>query len=79
MRPLLMISSQIIGTIKSNQARINIAFYVINCIFLIAMLSFWRFGWTRHLKSLNESVWRTKSMLNIIPTKIITNNEVLMN
>lgn len=45
---------------------------------MLLVLIFWRVAWRKYLNYLNESVWRTKSMLNVIPSKIITNNEQLM-
>ena len=73
-RPLIMISQYIAQKKIENELTINIIFYTTNSIFMVLILLFWRFAWRRYLEYLNESVWRTKSMLNVIPSKIITNN-----
>lgn len=73
-RPLIMISEYIAQKTVENELSINIIFYSTNGIFMLLILVFWRFAWRRYLEYLNESVWRTKSMLNVIPSKIITNN-----
>lgn len=77
-RPLLMVSSQIANGITSEYFHINLIFYMISGVFLLSLVLFWKFAWNKYLDYLNESVWRTKSMLNVIPSKIITNNELLM-
>ena len=77
-RPLIMISEYIAQKKVENELSINIIFYSTNGVFMLLILLFWRFAWRRYLEYLNESVWRTKSMLNVIPSKIITNNELLM-
>ena len=53
--------------------------YAINGVIFGLLLIFWRVCWKKYIRNLNENVWNTKGMLNIIPTKIITNNELLMN
>ena len=52
---------------------------IVSGIFVLLMLLFWRIVWQFYISNLNEKVWRTKGMLNLIPTKIITDNQLLKN
>jgi hypothetical protein len=45
----------------------------------VIVVGFWRIIWTIYIEELNNKIWRTKGMLNIIPMRIITANELLKN
>lgn len=52
---------------------------ICSTIFLVIVGAFWRLIWTIYIEELNNKIWRTKGMLNIIPMRIITANELLKN
>lgn len=55
----------------TNDERIKFAIFVIWCFFVFFIL------WGQYLKSLNDKIFRTKGMLNMIPMDIISKNENL--
>lgn len=57
----------------------KLIFMIVSGTFFLFMILFWRIAWRFYINNLNEKVWRTKGMLNLIPTKIITDNELLKN
>mmetsp|Transcript_16936 Transcript_16936/g.1515 ORF Transcript_16936/g.1515 Transcript_16936/m.1515 type:complete len:97 (-) Transcript_16936:34-324(-) len=46
-------------------------------IFMVIIVLIFIIVWTPYLKSLNNKIWRTKGMLNMIPIDIIIRNEKL--
>lgn len=46
-------------------------------IFMIISVLIFVLVWNPYLKSLNNKIWRTKGMLNMIPIDIIMRNEKL--
>jgi len=56
-----------------NIERVKFSIFIIFCFFVFGIL------WLRYLKSLNDKIFRTKGMLNMIPMDIITKNESLKN
>ena len=52
-------------------------FIVISGSFFVLMILFWRTFWSISIEKLKKNIWRTKGMLNLIPTSIIKDNEVL--
>lgn len=48
-------------------------------LFLLGLILCWRIFWTRYLSELNIKIWRTKGLLNLIPMRIITSNDLLKN
>ncbi len=46
-------------------------------IFILLVVFVFVFVWMRYLKGLNDKIFRTKGMLNMIPMDIISKNENL--
>lgn len=57
----------------------NLILIIVCVIFAVGMVGFWWVFWKNYIAELNMQIWRTKGMLNIIPMRIISNNEVLKN
>ena len=48
-------------------------------LFVGIILFCWEFIWSEYLEELNVKIWRTKGLLNLIPMRIITANDLLKN
>jgi hypothetical protein len=48
-------------------------------VFIVMLFLVFLFVWTPYLKNLNNKIWRTKGMLNMIPMDILSKNESLKN
>lgn len=46
-------------------------------VFILLIFFVFFLIWTPYLKNLNQKIWRTKGMLNMIPMDIISKNENL--
>ena len=53
--------------------KVKFAIFIIWCVFVFGIL------WMKYLKALNDKIFRTKGMLNMIPMEIISKNESLKN
>lgn len=77
--PIMMIKNKIEKNMRNYYEEMRLIYFLTNGFFIIIFIIAWKFGWKLYVKNLNQNVWSTKGMLNIIPTKIITSNEILMN
>jgi hypothetical protein len=65
--------------VTDTNALYELVLIICSTIFLGIVVGFWRIVWTIYIEELNNKIWRTKGMLNIIPMRIITANELLKN
>lgn len=56
-----------------NIDRVKFTIFILLCVVIFGIM------WLRYLKGLNDKIFRTKGMLNMIPMDIISKNENLKN
>ena len=73
----------ILNSLNSNLNKVIVASRTVillsGGLFLLGLILCWRIFWTRYLSELNIKIWRTKGLLNLIPMRIITSNDLLKN
>lgn len=73
----------VLSAVQSNTQSINqvasLVIYLTGGLFILLILVSWQLLWRRYLNNLNVKIWRTKGLLNLIPMRIITSNELLKN
>ena len=77
--PMLKIISGTEKEVTDTNSLYELVLIICSTIFLAIVVGFWRIVWTIYIEELNNKIWRTKGMLNIIPMRIITANELLKN
>lgn len=77
--PMLAVLNSINSNLNAIIATSRIVILVSGGIFIFGLILFWRIFWTRYLSELNIKIWRTKGLLNLIPMRIITTNDLLKN
>lgn len=77
--PMLKIIYGTENSVKATNESYQLVLIICSTIFLVIVVGFWRLIWTIYIEELNNKIWRTKGMLNIIPMRIITANELLKN
>jgi len=48
-------------------------------LILVAFVVCYKLVWLPYLQELNIKIWKTKGLLNLIPMRIVKNNEMLKN
>lgn len=59
---------------KKTNLTYELVLIICSTIFLVIVAVFWRTLWKIYIEDLNNKIWRTKGMLNIIPMRVITAN-----
>lgn len=72
--PMLEVIAATEDQVTNINASYELVLIVCSTIFLVIVGVFWRLIWTIYIEELNNKIWRTKGMLNIIPMRIITAN-----
>jgi len=76
---MLMILSNAESSINTLLTQSHLVIILTGVIFIVIILLSWRLVWLRYLSQLNVKIWRTKGLLNLIPMRIITANDLLKN
>lgn len=48
-------------------------------VMLLILFILYKSVWLPYLRELNQKIWRTKGLLNLIPMRIVKTNEMLKN
>lgn len=76
---MLAVQSSVEKNINDRQSSSKMVIILTGTIFIGLVLVCWRLLWGPYLSELNIKIWRTKGLLNLIPMRIITANELLKN
>lgn len=77
--PMLAILQSAHSSIDKMVQQSELTIILSGSIFLGLVLLSWRLVWLHYLSQLNVKIWRTKGLLNLIPMRIITANDLLKN
>jgi hypothetical protein len=77
--PMLAVLSSLSANLSKTMAGSRTVVLVSGVIFMLVLILCWKILWTRYLSELNIKIWRTKGLLNLIPMRIITSNDLLKN
>jgi hypothetical protein len=77
--PMLAILSAVQSDTQSIGQRSSLVIILTGCLFMVLVGISWQLVWRRYLNNLNVKIWRTKGLLNLIPMRIITSNDLLKN
>jgi uncharacterized membrane protein len=77
--PMLAILTSVTTNLSNTIEKSRIIILFSGGAFILALVLCWRLFWTRYLSELNIKIWRTKGLLNLIPMRIITSNDLLKN
>lgn len=76
---MLAVLSNMIGNFNILIKTSKMVIFISGGVFIFLLIICWRFFWTKYLSELNIKIWRTKGLLNLIPMRIITTNNLLKN
>ena len=74
---MLKVLADVEGETDSLMSTSMLVLVITGCTFLLLLLLVWRLVWLRYLDELNIKIWRTRGLLNLIPMRIISDNELL--
>jgi hypothetical protein len=76
---MLAVAASVQESVNSTIKTTKFVMVLAGILFITIILSCWRLVWSRYLSELNVKIWRTKGLLNLIPMRIITSNDLLKN
>ena len=76
---MLAVLSAVEGTVQQNITSSRLAIILTGSFFIAIIFLCWRLIWTPYLEEMNHKIWRTKGLLNLIPMRVVKNNEMLKN
>lgn len=76
---MLAILSSITNSLNSTISTSFVVIVASGGSFMLVLILCWRILWSGYLSELNIKIWRTKGLLNLIPMRIITSNDLLKN
>ena len=77
--PMLAVQQAVRKSIESSTANSRLVIILAGGVFIAIVFCCWKLIWGPYLKELNVKIWRTKGLLNLIPMRIITANDLLKN
>lgn len=77
--PMLAVQAEVKESILASHRKARLTIILVVGIFIGMLVLCWRLLWGPYLSELNLKIWRTKGLLNLIPMRIITANDLLKN